>query len=377
MSSYFDRLVKNSTRLTAGLLCLIVCGCGGKSAQNQATANKSFNQPIATVNGHPILAKTYEMYLKNGRDALGLDDKSEEGRRQLDQLREGIVSELIDRSLIRDETERRGLTITAESLTSAERKTIAEMGGEQQYDSYLMAHGFSRDEYREIIKSEIYGELLRNELNKDLSVSDAEVRRYYFEHQRDAEFQQPERVTAAHILVAARPTLITQRLQNEKNLSGEALAVAVREEMERLRLRAQELRRKAARGADFAALARESSDDAGTRDRGGDLGAFPRQSHAPAFDDAAFSMKVGQISDVVQTDFGFHVIKKTKHEAARTQTFAEAAPEIRGLLHRKLEAQKLTDWLKEARTKATVHIEEQYRFGALRSKFHSPQNLSN
>ena len=368
MSSYCDRLVKNGTRLTAGLLCLIVCGCGGKSAQNQATANK-FNQPIATVNGRPILAKTYEMYLKNGREALGLDDKSEEGRRKLDQLREGIVSELIDRSLIRDEAERRGLTITAESLTSAERKTIAEMGGDQQYDSYLTEHGFSRDEYREIIKSEIYGELLRNELNKDLSVSDAEVRRYYFEHQRDAEFQQPERVTAAHILVAARPTLITQRLQNEKNLSGEALAAAVREEMERLRLRAQELRRKAARGADFAALARESSDDAGTRDRGGDLGAFTRQSHAPAFDDAAFSMKVGQISDVVQTDFGFHIIKKTKHEAARTKTLAEAAPEIRALLHRKLEAQKLTDWLKEARTKATVHIEEPYRFGALRSKF--------
>jgi parvulin-like peptidyl-prolyl isomerase len=369
MSSYCHRLVSNGARLTAGLLCLIVCGCGSKSAQNQATANKSFNQPIATVNGRPILAKTYEMYLKNGRDALGLDDKSEEGRRQLDQLREGIVSELIDRSLIRDETERRGLTITAETFTSAERKTIAEMGGDQQYDSYMMAHGFTRDEYREIIKSEIYGELLRNELNKNLSVSDAEIRKYYFEHQKDAEFQQTERVTAAHILVAARPSLITQRFQNEKNLSGEALAAAVREEMERLRLRAQELRRKAARGADFAALARESSDDAGTRERGGDLGAFTRQSHALNFDDAAFSMKVGQISDVVQTDFGFHIIKKTKHEAARTKTLAEAAPEIRGLLHRKLEAQKLTDWLKEARTKATVHIEEPYRFGALRSKF--------
>jgi peptidyl-prolyl cis-trans isomerase C len=369
MSSHYDRLVKSGTRFTAGLLCLIVCGCGGKSAQNQTAANKSLNQPIATVNGHPILAKTYEMYLKNGRDALGLDDKSEEGRRRLDQLREGIVSELIDRSLIREETVRRGLTITPDTLTNAERKTIAELGGDQQYDSYLLTHGFTRDEYREIIKSEIYGQLLRNELNKGLSVSDEEVRKYYSEHQKDAEFQQPERVTAAHILVAARPALITQRFQNEKKLSGEALAAAVREEMERLRERAQELRRKAAKGADFAALARESSDDAGTRDRGGDLGAFTRQSHAQAFDDAAFSMKAGQISDVVQTDFGFHIIKKTKHEAARPKTLAEAAPEIRGLLHRKLEARKLTDWLNEARTKATVHIEEPYRFGALRSKF--------
>jgi parvulin-like peptidyl-prolyl isomerase len=370
MGSYSDRLIKNSARLTAGLLCLIVCGCAGKSApQPQATANKSLNQPIATVNGHPILAKTYEMYLKNGRDALGLDDKSEEGRRRLDQLREGIVSELIDRTLIRDESARRGLTLTPETLTNAERKTIAELGGDQQYDAYLVDHGFTRDEYREIIKSEIYGELLRNELNKGLSVSDAEVRKYYAEHQTDAQFQQPERVTAAHILVAARPTLITQRLQNEKNLSGEALAAAVREEMERLRQRAQELRRKAVRGADFAALARESSDDAGTRDRGGDLGAFQRQSHAPAFDEAAFAIKVGQISDVVQTDFGFHIIKKTKHEPARTQTFTEAEPEIRKLLHGRLEAQNLADWLKDARRKANIRIEEPYRFGALKTEF--------
>ena len=369
MSSFCDRLVKNRTRLTAGFLCLMICSCGGKSAQNQASANKSLNQPIATVNGRPIQAKTYEMYLKNGRDALGLDDKSEEGRRRLDQLREGIVSELIDRSLIRDEAERRGLTITPETLTNAERKTIAEMGGDQQYDSYLVAHGFTRDEYREIIKSEIYGHLLRNELNKGLSVSDADVKKYYAEHQKDAAFQQPERVTAAHILVAARPALITQRFKNEKNLSGEALTAAVREEMERLRRRAQELRSKATRGADFAALARELSDDTGTRDRGGDLGAFTRQSHAQAFDDAAFSMKVGQISDVVQTDFGFHIIKKTKHEAARTKTLAEAAPEIRELLHRRAEAQKLADWLKDARRKAKIRIEEPYRFGALRTEF--------
>lgn len=369
MCSYRDRLIKKGARLTAGLLCLILSSCAGPSAQNLATADSSLNLPIATVNGHLILAKTYEMYLKNGREALGFDEKSDEGRRQLDRLREGIVSELIDRSLIRDEIERGGLTIPAESLSSAERKTIAEMGGEQQYDSYLLAHGFNRDEYREIIKSELYGELLRKELNKALSVSDEEVRSYYVEHQKDAEFQQPERVTAAHILVAARPALIAQRLQNEKKLSGDALAAAVREEMERLRQRAQELRRKAARGADFAALARETSDDAGTRDRGGDLGAFTRQSHAQAFDDAAFSMKVGQISDVVQTDFGFHIIKKTKHEPARTKTLAEAAPEIRGLLQHKLEAQKLTEWLNEARTKARVYIEEPYRFGALRTKF--------
>ena len=366
-----DRWRNHRSFCTLGLvLCLSLCGCTGRSAQqHNPPATPHLNESLATVNGRSIPAKIYEMYLKNGRAALELDDTSEEGRRKLDQLREGIVSELIDRTLIRDEAERRGLTIAPDNLLSAERKTIAELGGDRRYDAYLAEHGFNRDEYREVIKSELYGNLLRNELNKGLSVSDAEVRKYYSEHRKDAEFQQPERVTASHILIAARPGLITQRLQNEKNLRGEELSTALREEMGRLRQRAEELRRKATKGADFSALARESSEDVGTRERGGDLGTFSRQSHARAFDDAAFALKPGRISEVVQTDFGFHVIKKTKHEAARTKTFAEAGPEIRERLLRKLEAQKLADWLKEARSKAAIRIDEPYRFGALRNSF--------
>ena len=358
-------------RIAVGLLlCALLAGCAGSSiSERNSNANANLNQPFATVNDHPLPVKLYEMYLKNGRAALELDTNSEEGRRKLDQLREAIVSQLIDRALISEEAKRRGLAISPDQMADAERKTIAEMGGDARYNAYLTEHGFTRDEYREVIRSEIDGQMVRKELNQGLSISDEEVKKYYEEHLNDAEFQQPERVTAAHILVAARPNLIEQRLQSEKNLAGEPLAAAVREEMKHLRQRAEELRSRAAKGADFARLARESSDDVGTRERGGDLGTFPRASHTRAFDDAAFALKPGQISSVVQTDFGFHVIKVSQHENARVQTLADATPVIRGRLLGKLEAQKLSEWLKEARRKAKVHINEQYRFGALKDEF--------
>ena len=73
-------------------------------SKGNSNANDAGNQPVATVNGKTIPAKVYEMYLKNGRAALELDPNSDEGRRKLDQLREGIVSELIDRALIREES---------------------------------------------------------------------------------------------------------------------------------------------------------------------------------------------------------------------------------------------------------------------------------
>jgi len=363
-----NRLAALVVLCALGIWCS--CGCSSNSvSQDNSNANAAGNQPVATVNGKTIPAKVYEMYLENGRAALELDPKSDEGRRKLDQLREGIVSELIDRALIREGVERHALAVPPDRIADAERKTITDMGGDDRYDSYLRKHGFNRDEYREIIKSEIYGDLMRTELKKGLLISDDEVKKYYQENLTDAGFQQPERVTAAHILIAARPNLIAQRLQTEKKLTGEALTTAVREETDRLRQRAEELRKRAAKGADFGQLARESSDDAGTRERGGDLGTFPRASHARAFDDAAFALKPGTVSEVIQTDFGFHVIKVSKHEDSRAQTLAEATSAIRSRLLGQLEAQKLNDWLKEARRKATVRINEPYRFGGLKTEF--------
>lgn len=368
-------LLRNSSAtlfITLLALCAMLAGCTNNApSQSNSPAGPGSQLPleVATVNGRPISTKLYEMYLKNGREALGLDLNTDEGRRKLDQLREGVVSELIDRTLIAQEAERRGLSISAERLAEAERRAIAELGGDQKYDSYLAEHRLTRDEYREVVRVQVYGEMMRNELNKGLAVSDEEIKRYYEEHRNDQNFQLPERVTAAHILIAARPNLIAQQLQQDRSLTGETLAAAVREEMEKRRRRADELRGKAAAGSDFARLARESSDDAGTKVRGGDLGSFTRDSHSRAFDEAAFALKPGAISSVVQTDFGFHVIKVSAHDQARTRTLGEAAAEIRNRLFAAREAKTLNDWLKEARRKAAISINEQFRFGALRSEF--------
>jgi len=309
------------------------------------------------------------MYLKNGQEALGLDTNSDEGRRKLEQLREGIVSDLIDRVLIAQEAERRGLSISAEQLANAERRVIAELGGDQKYESYLASHRISRDEYREVVRMQVYGQMLRDELKKGVTVSENEIKAYYRTHHGEPRFQKQETVNAAHILIAARPNLIERELGQSRNLSGEALASAVREEMAARRRRAEDLRTKAVAGADFAALARESSDDPGTRARGGDLGAFARDSHPRAFDDAAFSLKPGKVSPVVQTDYGFHVIKVSAHERARIETLPEATAEIRRILLETREAERLAEWLKDARRKASVHINEPFRFGSLKNEF--------
>jgi peptidyl-prolyl cis-trans isomerase C len=179
----------------------------------------------------------------------------------------------------------------------------------------------------------------------------------------------PERVTASHVLISARANIVSQEIARDRKLAGAELERAVSAEMEARRSRAEDVRRRAAGGADFAGLAREFSEDASTRERGGDLGAFARESHPRSFDDAAFKLKPGEVSPVVQTDYGFHVIKASARDAARTQTLEEATPEIRRRLETEREAANLRDWLKEARRNSDVRLQEPYRFGTLKQEF--------
>lgn len=337
---------------------------------SQSGANAGALPPVvATVNGREIPTRLYEMYLRNGREELGLDPATAEGRRKIERLKEGIVSELIDRTLVADEAERRGLTITPEKLSAAVARAVQQLGGEEKYDSYLAAHRLKRDDYLGVVRMELYGELLRAELNKNLAVSDEEVAKYYEAHRTEPAFRRPERVTAAHILIAARPNLIARQFERDKNLKGEPLAAAVRAEMARRRELAEELRSKAASGADFAALARQHSEDPSSREQGGDLGTFARGTHTTAFDDAAFALKPGALSNVVQTEYGFHVIKVSAKEAARSLTLGEATPEIRRRLLAELEAARLTEALKELRRRAKIRINAPFRFGALKDEF--------
>jgi parvulin-like peptidyl-prolyl isomerase len=357
--------------------CAALSSCTKRESVNSSNANSSNVAPsnsangvVAVVDGREIPAKLYEMFLRNGREELGLDEATPEGRRALEKLREGVVEDLIDRALISEEAERRGLRVTPEMTGAREQREITGMGGDAKFKAFLEDHGLTREEYRSILRDELYGELMTKEAEKSAEVTGDEIKKYYDEHRDDPALRQPERIAASHILVAARPTQIAAQLEQERHLAGASLDAAVREESARRRQKAEELRRRAAAGEDFARLARENSDDDATKPRGGDLGTFARDTHARAFDEAAFALtKPGEVSPVVQTDFGFHVIKLTRREPARTLTLDEAAPDIRKRLAAEKRAKTLRDWLDAARKHSQVRVAEAFRFGALKDKY--------
>src|SRR5436190_10044200 len=148
----------------------------------------------------------------------------------------------------------------------------------------------------------------------DIVSKDDEVAEYYALH-KDDKFTEPEQVRARHILV-----------KTAADAGPDAKAAA--------RKKAEELLAKVKAGADFAALAKERSEDAGSAANGGDLGLFTRGRMTPAFEEAAFALQGGGLSDVVETPFGFHVIKVEEHRPGGVKPLETVHDEIVDTLKR-------------------------------------------
>lgn len=158
-------------------------------------------------------------------------------------------------------------------------------------------------------------------LRADVKVTDDDLRQYYDQHKN--EYTLPERVKAQHILFKTQGKS-PEEIQKIKEKAQMVLALAKTP------------------GQDFGALAKQYSEDT-TAKSGGDLGDFGRGQMVPEFDKAAFSMGVGAISDLVQTQFGFHIIKVNEHRQARERPFEEMKEAIRPIVETRKAEQKGSD----------------------------------
>jgi peptidyl-prolyl cis-trans isomerase C len=149
---------------------------------------------------------------------------------------------------------------------------------------------------------------LAKRISDEIKADEPALKTYY-----DAHKNEYEQVKASHILIRFQGSRVPLK-PNQKDLTeAEALA------------KATEIRKKLVAGGDFAAIAKAESDDAGSGAQGGSLGSFPHGAMVGPFDQAAFSLPVGQISEPVKSPLGYHIIKVEEH---KTKTFEEARPDI-------------------------------------------------
>jgi parvulin-like peptidyl-prolyl isomerase len=185
-------------------------------------------------------------------------------------------------------------------------------------------------------RKDILARAMFDEMQKNLKVDDAQVQAYY-----DAHKNEYESVKAKHILIRVKGAPMPGAEGKPELTDEQALA------------KAQEVRKKLVAGGDFAALAKTESDDTGSAQQGGDLGEFRRGMMVPPFEQAAFALKPGEISEPVKSPFGYHIIVVQEH---KLKTLAEVKPDI----EKQLRPEMARKEVEAMRARTNVKIDDGY-----------------
>lgn len=229
-----------------------------------------------------------------------------------------VVTEEQINQHIQEMAEQQGMTVDdLKSLIEASGKTFEQWKEQMQFDKRLAVL-----------------ELVKNRGLGDLEVTEAEAFEYYTNNK--PRYEMPEQVKASHILI--KPDTSEP---DPEQADTEA------------RKKAEELLAQIKRGADFAELAKANS-DCPSAQNGGDLGFGQRRSWVGPFSDAAFALEPGQISDIVKTQFGYHIIKCTGRREAGTQSFDEVKNDITNMLRAQKHQELMMKYFELIKNEATI-----------------------
>jgi foldase protein PrsA len=228
------------------------------------------------------------------------------------------LDSMINEELVRQEGDKAGVTVTDADLEKEIATVKKSFGTEEEFQQALVTYGMTLDSLKKEMTLQVQ---LRKLLEPQVKITDEDVQKYYDENLET--LKTPEQVRASHILVKTKEEAETI-LADLKN------------------------------GGDFAAIATEKSQDPGSKDAGGDLNFFAKGVMEEPFETAAFATKVGELSSIVETSNGFHIIKVTDHKDAATPTLEEKKEEIKETLTTEQITTLSSTWLEEKKSAATI-----------------------
>ena len=307
--------------LTLVASALIFSGCGLKK------------DVVIKVNNREITRADYEhayqTAAKNSQLAqMGIDIPEDEDNLMYLMIKDRVVNEIVVKELINEEMEKRQITINKDDLERERQKMIDKVGSKEKFNEILKQNGISNSQFEKDLAQEIKMKKLVDIIHP-VSVSDSQAKQFY--QKNISKFRYPDKVRASHILVSANPMEIKEKIREKNKTMNE---MEINEQVKHVMIerykRAQDIEQQLKNNPEkFEAIARDESDDTMTAKNGGDIGFFSQKEMVPAFADVAFKQKPNTISAVVQTPYGFHIIKVTDRMAAGQQPFEKVKEQIK------------------------------------------------
>jgi len=281
-------------------LCLLTAGAGAQGV---------YPGVAARVNGVEISNETLQ---RNYREYLvqnNVNIVSQRNPERLGQLRREALDLLIEQELVWQEAQRKGVIASPEEVDAAWEEMRRAFKTPEDAARRLANEGYTEESYREHLKRLLSAQKHLDAVRAAASVvSDEELDRFYAENTQRLTF--PEQVRVRHILLTWKP-------------------LATQDDRAALRAKMAPILEQARAGADFAELARKHSEDSSAAE-GGDVGFFQRGQMVKPFEDAAFALAPGQVSEIVETSFGLHVIRLEERKPEERLPLDEIREKLRG-----------------------------------------------
>lgn len=252
-------------------------------------------------------------------------------------LKRQVLDSMIDRKLVKQKIKELNIVISEEEV----RQSIEEIKrqnklSQEALTSALIGQGLTFDQYKAQMKEQLERlRLMSQEVKSKIQVGERETREYY-DANRELYSEEPT-YRARHIF-----------LKVDKKASTE--------EIKKTMAKAADVMNEARSGSDFAALARKYSDDAGAAEDGGDLGSFKKGDMLPEIESAVLTMKPGEVSELVTTPAGFHVIKLEEVTAGTVKPYETVKASIEELLYKKKSEERFRQWADELKKNAAIDI---------------------
>jgi len=271
-----------------------------------ATDQKPAGDKVAEVNGVAINRAQFDKELD-----VHLQRVARQGQQVSDEqmvtLKKDILEGLIEREVLYQESQKAGIKISDQKVDDQLAGIKKRFPSEEEFTKALAGMNLTEAEIRSQIQRGLaIRELIDQKVANKIVITDEETKAYYTANPQL--FKQPEQVKASHILIKVEPA------------ADDATKAAARKKVE-------DIQQKLKDGGDFAELAKEYSEGP-SGPRGGDLGYFRSGQMAPPFEKAAFSMQPNEVSDLVETRFGYHLIKVYEKKPEQTLAYADVKDKI-------------------------------------------------
>ena len=292
-----------------------------------------------TVNGVPLASSELAMMVQANMSRQGIPPQMmaqipPEFRKNIEQ---NAMNQFIDTSLLFEEAKKRNYSATDAEIEENITKIKVNIGPGSTLEEALAKAGITLEKLRsDIIKDTTTRKLYEAETADVPEPTEKAVSDFYTENAD--KFTSEESVNASHILVKVEQT-------------------ATEEEKAAAKKKIEDLHAKAVSGEDFAELAKANS-DCPSKEKGGDLGNFGRKKMTPKFEEAAFAQKVGEIGEIVETPFGYHIIKVTEHKEGEATPIEEVSPQIKEWLQMQAKNKKIMALAATLRESAKIEYAE-------------------